>query len=113
MYHEDTVQPLAGWFVVLRSRSMQPYRDIPIFVGRNKIGRDPNLGPHCVPEPNASAEHAMVIAEDGQVEIMDLGSANGTIVNNKPVPRSAVLSDGDMVRIGKTTMVFVPMPQTD
>ena len=110
--HEEVSNPLAGWFVVLRSRNVQLYQDIPIFEGRNKIGRDPALGPQYLAEPNASSEHAMIIAEAGQVEIMDLGSSNGTVVNNKPVPRSAVLENGDMVRMGKTTMVFIQMPQS-
>ena len=107
--HEEAAKPIAGWLVVLRSRSMRPYQDIPIFVGRNMLGRNPGLGPHYVEDGNASAEHAMVLTNDAGVEIMDLGSGNGTTVNNQKI-RSCALNKGDMVRIGKTVMVFVSFP---
>lgn len=113
MFHEEVGRPLAGWLVVLRSREMAPYQEIPIFSGKNKLGRDPSYGNQCISDANASSEHAMIMAEEGKVELMDLGSGNGTKLNNQLVPRTADISPGDMIRIGKTTMVFVEMPQVD
>jgi hypothetical protein len=107
---DDVVQPIAGWLVVLRSRHMTPYQDIPIFEGRNILGRDLNRGKQHLTDPNASTEHVLILARDGGVKLTDLGSSNGTIVNNQRVD-AVDLKKGDMVRIGKTTFAFVPMPQ--
>lgn len=107
---EEATKPIAGWLVVLRSRSMPPYQDIPIFIGRNMLGRDPSRGPHNVEDGNASKEHALVIASKDGADLMDLGSANGTVVNNQRI-RSHTLQKGDMVKIGKTTMAFIPFTE--
>ncbi len=109
--HEDMVQPLAGWLVVLRSRTMPAYHDLPVFLGRNVLGKDSSYPSHCLNDPNASGEHAMIIAKDDEVRIMDMGSTNGTIVNDQRVDMIA-LKKGDKVRIGKTTMVYIPLPAT-
>ena len=109
--HEDAVKPLAGWLVVLRSRSVPAYHDVPLFVGRNILGKDPSRGPHCLNDPNASSEHALIIAKEDAVRITDMGSTNGTIVNDQRIDMVA-LKKGDKVRIGKTTMVYIPLPAT-
>jgi hypothetical protein len=107
---EDVSQPIAGWLVVLRSRHMNPYHDVPIFEGRNILGRDPNRGRQHLTDTNASSEHVLILARGGVVRLTDLGSSNGTIVNNQQVD-AVELNKGDMVRIGKTTFAFVPMPE--
>jgi len=105
----DVEKPLAGWLVVLRSNDMPAYQDVPIFRGRNMLGRDSRHGPHCIGDGKVSGEHALILADEDGVQLTDLGSSNGTVVNNKKV-KSHVLKHGDMVKLGKTTLVFVPMP---
>lgn len=58
-----------------------------------------------VDDPKASRRHARVVVEAGVVEIEDLQSSNGTLLNGHPVSRR-VLRDGDCVRIGKTEIVY-------
>ena len=53
----------------------------------------------------ASRRHAEVVVLDGRVELHDLGSTNGTLVNGQRVP-SATLTDGDQITVGETTLVF-------
>lgn len=53
----------------------------------------------------ASRRHAELIVVDGRVELHDLGSTNGTLVNGQRVP-SATLTDGDQITVGETTLVF-------
>lgn len=56
-------------------------------------------------DPATSREHARVVAvEDGFV-IEDLGSTNGTLLNDEPIER-ALLEDGDVVTIGATRIRF-------
>ena len=54
----------------------------------------PDEGP-----PAASRHHAEVLLENGQWWLADLDSANGTLVNGRPVRRERLRS-GDRVRVG-------------
>lgn len=58
-----------------------------------------------VRDGKASRRHARLIVEAGVVEIEDLDSSNGTLLNGKPVTRR-MLRDGDRIDIGKTGIVF-------
>ncbi len=63
-------------------------------------------GCDCViDDPKASRRHARVVVEAGVVEIEDLESSNGTMLNGKPVTRRLMRS-GDEVQIGKTVIVY-------
>jgi pSer/pThr/pTyr-binding forkhead associated (FHA) protein len=47
-----------------------------------------------------SRRHAQIQFQDGKFVLTDLGSANGTLVNDQRVTEQT-LSDGDMIRIGQ------------
>jgi pSer/pThr/pTyr-binding forkhead associated (FHA) protein len=57
-----------------------------------------------------SRRHAAVRPAGGRVEIEDLGSTNGTFVNDRRVAGPTVLSAGDKVRIGQTTLEVEAAP---
>jgi predicted component of type VI protein secretion system len=52
-----------------------------------------------------SRKHARICIEGSVVEILDLDSSNGTLLNGKPVQRR-LLRDGDKVQIGATVIVY-------
>ncbi|GAB4571504.1 MAG: hypothetical protein Kow0077_08310 [Anaerolineae bacterium] len=56
----------------------------------------------CIPERHVSRRHAVVRFQDGVFMIEDLGSANGTFVNDKQVLEPYPLMAGDVIRL------FVP-----
>jgi len=58
-----------------------------------------------IADAKASRRHARLISESGVVEIEDLESSNGTLLNGKPVDRR-MLRDGDRIEIGKTVIVY-------
>lgn len=58
-----------------------------------------------IDDTKASRKHARLIVDAGVVEVEDLDSSNGTLLNEKPVTRR-VLRDGDRVQIGKTVLVY-------
>jgi pSer/pThr/pTyr-binding forkhead associated (FHA) protein len=62
-----------------------------------------------------SRQHAEFRAKNDAIQVVDVGSLNGTYLNRAPVD-SAVLSHGDEVQIGKFRLVFVtedPKPLGD
>jgi adenylate cyclase len=44
---------------------------------------------------------------DGIFHIMDLGSSNGTYLNNKRIHAPTILNNGDLITLGKTIIKFV------
>jgi len=55
-----------------------------------------------------SRKHTLVQQEKtGIYHIMDLGSSNGTYVNNKRILSPTILNDGDLITLGKTIIRFV------
>ncbi|WP_245966866.1 FHA domain-containing protein [Sphaerisporangium album] len=95
-----------------------PERRVPLRGPETRIGRRRQSRP-MVPEidlseppedPGVSHLHAVLLAQpDGSWQIVDPGSANGTLVNGKiievnvPVP----LEDGDRVHVGAWTLLTV------
>ena len=58
-----------------------------------------------IDDTKASRRHARIVVQDGVVEVEDLGSSNGTLLNGKPVQRR-VVRDGDEIQIGATRIVY-------
>jgi hypothetical protein len=57
-------------------------------------------------DTQASRNHAEIMQQGGQVFIRDLGSTNGTFVNDERVIGAQPLRPGDRVRIGDTIMAY-------
>src|SRR5512138_1872478 len=68
------------------------------------IGRLPD-NVMVIDNPAVSARHARVYKEGHQYVLEDLKSTNGTFVNDKPIARHTLL-DGDVILIGKHTLLF-------
>ena len=63
-----------------------------------------------LPFPTVSTHHARVVADASGCRIVDLGSANGTLLNGDAlaVEEEQPLRDGDVVQIGPFTLRFRP-----
>lgn len=66
------------------------------------LGRENGMLVH-VDDSATSRRHAKLAANRGQLEITDLHSTNGTLVNGSRVDR-ATLKDGDRIQIGSTVL---------
>ena len=72
--------------------------------GVNLIGRGTDTD-FRVSDDSISSTHCEIAVSDRAVVIKDLGSTNGTFVNDEPVSE-AVLHGGQAVRLGDVAMVF-------
>jgi Protein of unknown function (DUF3662)/FHA domain len=68
------------------------------------IGRLPE-NDIVVSDPGASREHARIRFDGERFVLNDLGSTNGTLVNDDPTPERP-LEDGDRITIGSTVLEF-------
>ena len=58
-----------------------------------------------VDDQHASRKHAVIYYRGGNFELEDLGSSNGTFVNNKAITSGPILN-GDLITIGDTVLQF-------
>jgi signal transduction histidine kinase len=68
------------------------------------LGRD-GSNPIRLHDTEVSRRHAEVRPAEGSYQVVDLGSANGTFLNGRPVDLSPLRS-GDQLRLGQTVMLF-------
>jgi hypothetical protein len=67
------------------------------------VGRDSSC--HLtIPDASVSHRHARVYHSDGEWYVEDLGSTNGTFVNDRPLTRPVVLRPGDTMTIGRSIL---------
>jgi diguanylate cyclase (GGDEF)-like protein len=69
------------------------------------IGRAPGSG-IVVLDVSVSRDHAKCYVRLKTVEIEDLGSRNGTFINDVPVEQRTALQDGDIVRLGSVMFKY-------
>lgn len=72
------------------------------------IGRSDQCGLNVSEDSFVSQFHARMFQRDGQVWVEDLGSTNGTLVNQQPITQPVSLRDGDVVQVGKTVLELAP-----
>jgi ABC-type multidrug transport system ATPase subunit/pSer/pThr/pTyr-binding forkhead associated (FHA) protein len=69
------------------------------------IGRAPQ-STLTIDDPEVSRSHARVYREGSTYKVEDLGSANGTFLNDHRIAGPAMLSDGDRVRVAGVGVEF-------
>lgn len=92
--------PAAGAALVGPGGSRLPLRDDVVVLGRHE---------DCDPVPaddEVSRRHAQVVPTD-QAELADLGSTNGTSVNQRKVVGAVQLADQDRIDLGDSTILFI------
>lgn len=73
-----------------------------------------------IPDSQASRRHCELYEYEGQLAVRDLGSVNGTIVNQHKIEQDTLLSTGDTLTIGKVIFQIdlgdgtpIPIPGTE
>src|SRR5262249_42869102 len=81
-------------------KGANPKETIPLENDRILLGRNANCDIVFPANDFAvSREHACIVRIQNQFFIEDLGSRNGTYLNNQPIKTRTLLSDNDKVRI--------------
>jgi signal transduction histidine kinase len=70
-----------------------------------EIGRDP-ANQIRLNDTEVSRRHARLEQAEGGYALRDVGSANGTFVNNQKVTQPAPLQAGDRIQVGQTHLVY-------
>jgi pSer/pThr/pTyr-binding forkhead associated (FHA) protein len=77
----------------------------PITKGEVRLGK----GPHndiVIADPSVSSVHALIAFGDNGYTISDLGSRNGTYVNQERVVEPRALRSGDLINLGRSRLTF-------
>ncbi|MDH5570309.1 MAG: FHA domain-containing protein [Gammaproteobacteria bacterium] len=77
----------------------------PIFRGQMLIGQDPSCPIH-IDSLAIAPQHARIDTQDQTSILVDLGSEQGTFVNNQPIKKH-LLEDGNIIRVGKHTLQYI------
>ncbi|HEY0544233.1 MAG TPA: FHA domain-containing protein [Pyrinomonadaceae bacterium] len=77
------------------------------------IGRAPDNIISLEEDSNVSRYHAELEVRGAEFWIIDLGSSNGTTVNNAPVEFEVALKDGDVILIGGSTEIEFLQPKPE
>lgn len=77
----------------------------PVKPGELMIGRSSQA--HLqIDHESVSRRHARVVTAESSVTVSDLGSTNGTYVNDEPVD-TRELRDGDLIKVGRTILKYL------
>ena len=87
--------------LVLKSRPDQKFD----LKGTTNVGRAQD-NQVVLDDPTVSRHHAWIKSEGEDFLVFDIGSANGTFVNDQPVEEPFRLENGNVVRFGEVELVF-------
>jgi pSer/pThr/pTyr-binding forkhead associated (FHA) protein len=117
--HEMTVAAEKGTLItavantgkgrIIITTGPQEGNNIPLLLNELTVGRATSRANWeiSLQDPSVSRPHARLELQGEHWVIIDLGSANGTLVNNNPVDGVGVaLRDGDLIAFGQTLALF-------
>jgi DNA-binding winged helix-turn-helix (wHTH) protein len=77
--------------------------------GEHILGRDADAA-IVLDSPSVSRRHARIVVGANQATLEDLGSKNGTLLNDRRVGKAQPLADGDKLRVGSVSLTFRILP---
>jgi len=89
----------------------QVLKEIPLDKPRLTVGRKPD-NDLVIDDPAVSGHHALIFSQDGVFFIEDLGSTNGTFVNDGKIQKEK-LKNSDRVAVGQHVLIYqdeIPAP---
>ncbi|MFV2090418.1 MAG: FHA domain-containing protein [Pseudomonadales bacterium] len=80
-------------------------------IGTTSIGREEDCDV-VIRDTSVSARHAEIVVRPETTTITNLMATNGTRINGQQIQNSE-LADGDIIRIGRVSLVFKDVPATE
>ena len=73
-----------------------------------RLGKSDDLNDYCIKSPAVSRKHAEIIGDNGSYYIVDLGSTNGTYVDDQKIEpgMKVILRNNSQIRIANSLFVF-------
>jgi diguanylate cyclase (GGDEF)-like protein len=84
----------------------------PLTESSNVVGRSPTVQ-IVINEASVSRQHARFLLVADNVKVEDLGSSNGTYINDVRTDSQVILRDGDIVRLGTILLKFFAHDNVD
>lgn len=103
-YGAEAPRRADAWLVTVRGGGLDEGERFDL-IGGLSIGRSKESDVQ-IEDRYASGIHARIFSSDGHYIIEDMGSTNGTLLNDGALTGEAELIDGDVVRIGDTEFRF-------
>ena len=86
---------------------VQTQQSVTIEKDEFKIGKNAGMVDYVISnDTSVSRQHAVIQRKNGQFFVTDLGSTNGTFVNEKRISGTVQLQDGDNIRYADVISVF-------
>ncbi len=102
--------PVAGWVVVVKGPGRGSFSAV--YVGMNSLGRDPSQRVSLAfgDDSISREEHAFITYDEEQrcFYLQHGGKSNLVRLGSHPVLSPTELKPNDLIRIGRTTLLFVP-----
>lgn len=100
----DDISVAKATYLDVQPPASEPFRialnDDPVLIGRD------DTCSISLQLPNVSRTHARVTSSGEEYVLEDLGSTNGTFINNIRITR-CVLRNNDRIRIGETNIIYI------
>lgn len=74
--------------------------------GKTIIGRS-SKSDIQIDHDSVSRQHVRLVVDDARVEIEDLGSTNGTFLNDEALEGQVALRTNDLIKVGRTVFKFI------
>lgn len=100
----ETPQTGSGTFVLELQGVKQQKTSFTLADGENTVGRDPSSPVH-VNDGSVSRKHAVLMVSGSRVTVKDLGSKNGTLLNNERVNYEMEVKPGSTLMFGMVKAV--------
>ncbi|MCZ7673619.1 MAG: FHA domain-containing protein [Chloroflexi bacterium] len=89
----------------------QPGQTFDITAAQITIGRSP-ANEISIPDPEISRKHARLVRQGAEYAVEDLGSTNGTFVNDRRIVGLTPLHDGDIIEPGEAVRLLYEAEST-
>ncbi len=98
--------PANDCLVIIHQRSAHAGKHFKLGDSPTRIGRDTD-NEIVIDDPGVSRRHARLERRQHKLVLMDVGSKNGTLLNDRELARVEELRNGDRIKIGSTIFKYL------